>query len=75
MNANLHPITTALAQGLRASGQATMRIAGHRRAIFTAAAAVGAAWLLATHPPLEIVPAGELAVRTVGPRCWVKARR
>ena len=64
MNAKLHPITTALAQGLRASGQATMRIAGHRRAIFTAAAAVGAAWLLATHPPLEIVPAGELAVRT-----------
>jgi len=68
MELPLNPVTAALAQGLRSTGQAlaaaTAALAGHRWLVATVAVAAGSAWLLATHPPVEMVGAGALAVRT-----------
>lgn len=64
MELKLNPITNALAEGLRATGRSLAVLASHRRSLLTLAVAAGSAWWLATHPPVEVVPAGELAVRT-----------
>ncbi len=64
MELKLNPITDALAEGLRATGRGLALLAGHRRTLLTLAVAAGSAWWLAAHPPVEVVPAGELAVRT-----------
>lgn len=60
MNFTLQPIVSAC----RAAGAALSRAVPARRTLLTLAVATGAAVLLVQHPPLEAVPAGDVAVRT-----------
>ncbi len=64
MTLNLTPLTSALNKVFTYTGSGMQRLVGLRRALFTLAVALLAAWLLVQHPPLQTVPGGELAVRT-----------
>jgi SPFH domain / Band 7 family len=55
MNLNPKPLTDALQQAFASRPL--------RRVVLTAGVATVAAWMLVQHPPLQTVPAGQLAVR------------
>ena len=64
MNFSLTPLTRALNTAYAAVGDAARRGVGARRILITAGVAAAGAWLLIAHPPVDSVPAGEIAVRT-----------
>ena len=64
MNFSLTPLTRALQTAYAAVGDAARRGVGARRMLITAGVAAAGAWLLIAHPPVDSVPAGEIAVRT-----------
>ncbi len=56
---------TPLAQALhRAFDKTTAGLKGQRRMLLTLGIAAAGAWALVTHPPLQTVPRGDVAVRT-----------
>jgi len=64
MNLNLKPLTEALARAGTLAHAGLERLQGRRPMLLTLAAAVAGAWVLATHPPMDTVAPGDVAVRT-----------
>ena len=64
MNFSLTPLTHALHTAFAAAGGGARRLVDARRMLFTAGIAAAGAWVLIAHPPVDSVPAGDIAVRT-----------
>ena len=64
MNLSLTPLTRALHTAFAAAGDGARRLVGARRMLITAGVAAAGAWMLIEHPPVDSVPAGDIAVRT-----------
>lgn len=64
MNLSLTPLNAALNKALNLGRTAVQGLAGQRRMILTVGVAALSAWVLVQHPPVDSVPAGDMAVRT-----------
>jgi len=64
MNVSLTPLTDALNRALAAMREVVRHLVSARRMLITAGIAAAGAWMLIEHPPVESVPAGDIAVRT-----------
>lgn len=61
---NLKPVARAISRACGAAGAAFNRTLPARRTLLTLAAATASAVLLVNYPPMDVVPSGDLAVRT-----------
>jgi SPFH domain / Band 7 family len=68
MNLSLTPLTDALNKAFAVTAtfarDGVRHLVGARRLLITAGIAAAGAWMLIEHPPVETVPAGDMAVRT-----------
>ncbi|HET7866100.1 MAG TPA: SPFH domain-containing protein [Burkholderiaceae bacterium] len=63
MNLNLTPLTDALGKAFTLAATGLRSLTDRRRVIVAAALAGLGAWALVKHPPVDSVPAGDVAVR------------
>jgi regulator of protease activity HflC (stomatin/prohibitin superfamily) len=63
MNLNLTPLTSALDKAFTLAAAGLRSLADRRRLIVAVGLAGLGAWALLTHPPVDSVPAGDVAVR------------